>query len=146
MSRPIENLREEPFNRAFCPMTYILALAVADQTIEHLDTAQDLPRIRFNPARQTRLLTIRQDKADLPIVRRCVGRIAMSDSKILTSDNLCRLVTELGWRAGYTARLGNYPFRRGYGNELDRKMLSECCLYELTGHQVQSQPPSDDGR
>ena len=122
----IENIREDPENRALCPMTFLLALAVADEALEGINTVGDLTRIRFTPQRPAIRIPVREGKRKLPIIRGHTTRGKLSPIRILTASNLAKLLTELGWRAGYKDKLGTYALRRGHGNQLDRKRRARC--------------------
>ncbi len=102
-------------------MTYLLALAVADQALEKIDTVEAITRVRFTETRPITRIRIREEKRETPILRVMTDRVNLSESTIWKSDKLAQMMTSLGWRAGYKQKLGTYPLRRGFGNQIDRK-------------------------
>ncbi|KAK0864686.1 hypothetical protein LTR87_015701 [Friedmanniomyces endolithicus] len=46
---------------------------------------------------------------------------AVWPDRIMTSNYLAEYLTQLGWRAGYSERLGTYALRRGFGHQIDRE-------------------------
>lgn len=101
-------------------MALILALAISDKAIEGVQCAQDIANLRFNPRCTARVLRIRREVRDIPILRQAKrGTSLISATKILTAAALTSRLKELGHRAGYVEDLVPYAFRRGYGNTLD---------------------------
>lgn len=120
--RPIEVLREDVKDRIVCPISVLLALALADDVLEDITKPADLARVRYQKGSNMTHIRIKMEKLELPILRRGVrGGAGISRFKMLKADSLTTLFTELGHRAGYKENLGTYALRRGYGNRLDSK-------------------------
>lgn len=119
-----ENLREEK-ERWRCPVTLLLALAIEDQALEGIKTAQDLKSIRFNKDGTKRDIRIRDEMRNIPLLRRCgIGSITALPNKILSGTVFAQELRELGNRAGYVEDMTPYNIRRGFGNRLDSKSSS----------------------
>lgn len=105
-----------------CPITLLLALAIADGALQDITSVDDLLKLRFFPSRPVTDIQILEEKKDLPVFRRA-GR-SLKDvhtETILNGGRIATMMTELGYRAGYQAKLGTYSLRRGFGNQLDRE-------------------------
>ncbi|KAK3672642.1 hypothetical protein LTR78_007454 [Recurvomyces mirabilis] len=119
-----ENLTEEPYLRRLCPVAVLLAFAIADDVFDEIHRPEDLGRVRFRPGCDSVELTVRAEKRSLPVLRRLEYNGEMSPSRIMTADYLASYLTQLGFRAGYKQNLGTYPFRRGFGNQIDKYVTS----------------------
>lgn len=103
-----------------CPVSLLLALAIADGAIHMIDTAEDIARVRFSADRNSTVLHIKEDMRHVPVLREVECRFKLAPTKILTATKLCDQMTSLAARAGYKGRLTPYSIRRGHGNILDR--------------------------
>jgi hypothetical protein len=116
-------LYEEPQNRAFCPVTHFLALALADKVLEGCDTFADVKAKEVPAGSESCHYRYKQDVALKPILRTVEPDRSVSSDKILTYSCFSSLIKSLGQRAGYQERLSSYSFRRGYGNAIKSKLL-----------------------
>lgn len=100
----------------------LFALAIADQAFEGIHTAEDFAKIRFKQNKPTRVLQIKSDMRNVPILRQLDRSRVISDTKILPAGNFARMMIDLGFRAGYTGRFSPYAVRRGHGNTIDSQL------------------------
>lgn len=118
------SLVEDSASPETCPLLQILALAIADDALVGVQSAEDLEKIRVTPGQFARVVPIRESKAEMPIFRRANPSGSISEDSILTATTLAKYLQQLGERAGYQDRLTPYAFRRGHGNTLDSKIAS----------------------
>ncbi|KAJ5055093.1 hypothetical protein J3E72DRAFT_178899, partial [Bipolaris maydis] len=112
-------LTEEPEDRALCPVTYFLALALADGVFEGCKTLSDLQSMKPSPGSSYCEFPYHADVGNLPILRCCQPDGSISPTRILTYYGFHWMIRSLGQRAGYKDKLTAYCFRRGYGNAID---------------------------
>ncbi|EOA89662.1 uncharacterized protein SETTUDRAFT_104713 [Exserohilum turcica Et28A] len=126
-------LTEEPGDRALCPVTYFLALALADGVFEGCKTLSDL-RSKKPPLGSSYCeFPYHADVGSTPILRSCRPDGSISPTRILTYDGFHVMIRNLGQRAGYKDKLTSYCFRRGYGNAID-KTVTATQRRQLMGH------------
>ena len=101
----------------------LFALAIADQAFEGIDTAEDFAKIRFKQNKPTRVLRIKSDMRNVPILRQLDRSRVISDTKILPAGKFARMMIDLGFRAGYTGKFSPYAVRRGHGNTIDSQLI-----------------------
>jgi hypothetical protein len=114
-------LTEEPEDRSLCPVTYFLALALADGVFEGCTTMHDLEAKETPPGSASCSFKYKASVGDKPLLRRIEPDGNVSPDRILTYDCLNGMLKNLGQRAGYEDKLSAYCFRRGYGNAVDSK-------------------------
>ncbi|KAM0719003.1 hypothetical protein Q7P37_004908 [Cladosporium fusiforme] len=119
---PVENIREDPYDKHLCPISLLFALAIADQALVGIHTAKDLNNIRFKRSKPTTILRIKENMKNVPILRTLDRSRSVSPMKILPAGKFACLMIDLGWRAGYTGKFSPYAMRRGHGNAIDRAM------------------------
>lgn len=108
-----------------CPVLQLLSLAIADGALEDVDGVDDLERIRYRSGCPVRQIFIREERSEMPIIRKLVsgGSRHVSDSEILSVGSLHNMLRALGERAGYQDPLKAYNFRRMHGNMLDSESI-----------------------
>ncbi|KAJ5035249.1 hypothetical protein J3E74DRAFT_232059 [Bipolaris maydis] len=126
-------LTEEPEDRALCPVTYFLALALADGVFEGCKTLSDLQSMKPSPGSSYCEFPYHADVGNLPILRCCQPDGSISPTRILTYYGFHWMIRSLGQRAGYKDKLTAYCFRRGYGNAID-KIVTAAQRQQLMGH------------
>ena len=99
----------------------LFALAIADQAFEGVKTTEDFARIRFKQNKPTRVLRVREDIKNVPILRQLDRSRVVSSTKILPTRKFAYMMIDLGHCAGYTGKFSPYAVRRGHGNTIDRK-------------------------
>ncbi|KAH7551112.1 hypothetical protein BM1_09986 [Bipolaris maydis] len=126
-------LTEEPGDRALCPVTYFLALALADGVFEGCKTLSDLQSRKPSPGSSYCEFPYHADLGNLPVLRCCQPDGSISPTRILTYYGFHWMIRSLGQRAGYKDKLTSYCFRRGYGNAID-KIVTAAQRQQLMGH------------
>ena len=119
------------YQLAYCPITYILALAHADRAFqnERLTPAYIL-RLRVPPRLHTLPILWKEEMLRIPLLRHIeqtpygVRVHPEKPMKYETSNNLLKL---LGKDAGYDINIDHYAFRRWTANEANREI---CVEYE----------------
>lgn len=111
--------------RELCPVTQILALAMADHAIEQVECPDDLERVRYRDGQAVRRLHIRATYEQVPLLRAMDRDRTISKTNILSTDSLRTQLTTLGQRAQYNDPMVAYNFRRMHGNMLDSKLATE---------------------
>jgi hypothetical protein len=107
-----------------CPVSLLIALAVADGAFTGLGSAADFDRIRYQEGRLNRQLTVKDSMRKVPVLRRLQVDRVISPNLIIPAEKISLMMKELGHRAGYTEDFVPYAIRRGFGNTIDRKSIS----------------------
>ncbi|KAF2173313.1 hypothetical protein M409DRAFT_17254 [Zasmidium cellare ATCC 36951] len=118
-------LIEDVDNRALCPVLQLLSLAIADAALQGVGGVDDLERIRYRSGCPVRQILIREERAEMPVMRKLIpgGSRHISDSEILSVGSLHNMLRAVGERAGYQDPLKAYNFRRMHGNMLDSEFI-----------------------
>ncbi|XP_014561718.1 hypothetical protein COCVIDRAFT_33313 [Bipolaris victoriae FI3] len=114
-------LDEDKGNRAMCPVTYFLALTLADGIFKGYKTLFDIQSKMPSPGSS---------------IREFPYHGSISPIRILSYFGFHWMIRSLGERAGYKDKLTAYCFRRGYGNAIDK--------IATTAQRVQAMGHSDD--
>ncbi|KAH7047635.1 hypothetical protein B0J12DRAFT_756324, partial [Macrophomina phaseolina] len=121
---------EEPSQRDVCPVTYFIALAVADGAIQMSDV---LSKEKITTGKKSDPIHIKDSVADVPILRAIENQSRISQDRILKYSSLNHFLSQLGKRAGYEDNLTSYCFRRGAGNVFDEN-VTVAQRQQLMGH------------
>lgn len=86
-----------------------------------LRSTSDLNNIRLAPGQHTMSLEVRAEMRDIPILRSIQRDRTVSQTRILNTDRLTKLMRELGDRAGYRDTLSPLALRIDGRDMLDGK-------------------------
>ncbi|PQE27708.1 hypothetical protein CJF32_00011224 [Rutstroemia sp. NJR-2017a WRK4] len=104
-----------------CPISYILAIAIRDNTIKVDGFTYTEPFFISNLQDFTKAVLIywKPEKLKIPIFRQ-VDSLSISKYKALRYSTFAYYLDRLGWAAGFTS----YYFCRGTGNVIDRAITT----------------------
>lgn len=113
-------LRHDVDFPALCPLRQIIALAIADRALEGVESPGDLiAKYRPVGGQPFNVVPMRECMREVPLFRPCREATGVDGKKIWSYHYLHGLLKDLGKRAGYSASLLPYSFRRGHGSVLD---------------------------
>ncbi|KAF1945503.1 hypothetical protein EJ02DRAFT_463329 [Clathrospora elynae] len=136
---PIMLLPEEPDDRSLCPVTYFLALALADGLFEGCKIIHDLQSKEATPGSSVCSFNYNASIGDKPIFRSVEPDGTISPTEILTHDCFYDMIRNLGQRARHEEKLSAYCLRRGYGSVIDTITIpSKAIISSLIGIDSQS--------
>ncbi len=107
-------LHEHVEDRSLCPVTYFLALALADGVFEVISDPSQFSKLDVPSGRESLILPYKLSKVNAPIFQS-----ASSPSRVLTVTKAGQYLVKLGTRAGYGKKLHAYNFRRGQAQTVD---------------------------
>ncbi|KAF2849805.1 hypothetical protein T440DRAFT_490368 [Plenodomus tracheiphilus IPT5] len=115
---PVNVLPEEPTIRSACPVTYFIAMALADGVFCEGNTFNDLAAQRVPAGALTYRFKYRPEALERPIMRSTNPDGSLSESRVLTYDTFNCALKGLGQRAGYKENLSAYCFRRAFARTI----------------------------
>jgi len=119
-----------------CPVSILLALAVADGAFAGISSATDFDRVRFQEGQRNRRLQVKDSMKKVPVLRRLQVNRTISPNLIVPAERLSLMMKELGHRAGYTEDFVPYAIRRGFGNTIDRESIPRNLPHRADNEQV----------
>jgi hypothetical protein len=115
-------LYEGPTERHLCPITYFLALALADGALKNYSSISDLVAVRPIPGQQAVTFAINPEMSKTPFLRAIENDGTLSSCMIPSYACINNMVKGTGERAGYKQRLSTNCFRRGLGVAINSKL------------------------
>jgi hypothetical protein len=115
---PVSFLTEEPNIRSACPVTYFIALALADGVFSEGDTFEDLTARKIQLGALSYSFRFKPEALERPILRSTCPDGSLSDTRVLTYDTFNQALKGLGQRAGYEENLSAYCFRRAFARTI----------------------------
>jgi hypothetical protein len=113
------------YQLAYCPITYIVALAFRDNAFENERLTPELVWSLRVPKRLHVLpLKWKKDKLDIPVLRRMrqtPSGVEVDPILSMTYDSSNSALKDLGEGLGYEEPVQHYNFRRWAANEVNRK-------------------------
>jgi hypothetical protein len=129
--RPVMLLYEERSSRQTCPVTYFLALALADGVLEKCNTIHDIHAKRYAPGSSIYRYSYKPEAKERPILRSVGSDGAVCSDRILTYNCLNGALKGLGQRAEYEENLSAYCFRRAFAKAIDSMSNAITCCTQL---------------
>jgi hypothetical protein len=150
------------YQLAYCPITYIVALAFRDNAFENERLTSELVWGGLRVPKHLHVLPLRwkKDKLDISVLRRMrqtPSGVEVDPILPMTYDSSNSALKDLRERLGYEASVQYYNFRRWTVNEINRRChLPPSCLvihryralrfwYADTGHPAQAILPRLNG-
>jgi hypothetical protein len=112
-------LYEEDDTRSICPVTYFIALALADGVFEDCTSFQDIEDKRLPPGSLLYKYRCKPEAKTKPILRTICNNGSVSENDILAYNCFNNMLRGIGQRAGYEDRLSAYCFRRAYARAVE---------------------------
>ncbi|KAF1941090.1 hypothetical protein EJ02DRAFT_378356, partial [Clathrospora elynae] len=131
---PVSFLTEEPSIRSACPVSYFLALALADGAFSKGNTLEELTAMKIQPGSLSYRFKFRPEVLGKPILRSICSDGSLSDSRVVTYSAFNNTLKGLGQRAGYEENLSAYCFRRAFARTI-RKTATSQEQRQLMSHQ-----------
>ncbi|KAF1937317.1 hypothetical protein EJ02DRAFT_437966 [Clathrospora elynae] len=122
----------EPRKRFMCPVTFFLAMALADGVFVDQKIPADFVHRPIKKTANSREIHIRDDKKDLPVLRKLQGN-SISLDQIMSAHSMLDYLKSLCSRCGYKGTVTCYSFRRGFANAIDGK-VSQGRMKQVLGH------------
>ncbi|KAI9882877.1 MAG: Serine/threonine-protein kinase tel1 [Watsoniomyces obsoletus] len=131
-------LHEHVQDRSLCPVSYFLAMALADDVFQGISDPSQFAKLDVPSGRESFILPYKLDKIKVPILRSAKLDRSISSTKIITSQKVTQYIGNLGIRAGYGKRLYSYSFRRGQAQTTDEIARSVAQRKAVMGHSRES--------
>ena len=123
------------YQLAYCPITYILALAHADRAFKNERlTPEYILRLRVPPRLHTLPILWKDEMLRIPILRHIEQTpygLRVHDEKPMKYETSNSLLKQLGKDPGYDINIDHYAFRRWTANEANREICVECKRRDL---------------
>jgi hypothetical protein len=118
------------YQLAYCPITYILALAHADRAFKNERlTPEYILRLRVPPRLQTLPIVWKEEMLRVPLLRHIENTpygVRVHPEKPMNYDTSNNLLKQLGKDAGYDINIDHYAFRRWTANEANCETAVRC--------------------
>ena len=136
-------LYEEAEMRSMCPVTYFLALALADGVFDGCESFKDIEAKELPPGSSLYKYRYKSEAKQRPILRSINPNGTVSDNEILTYNCFNNMLKGIGQRAGYEDRLSAYCFRRAYAKAVEsKKQPIQCGALSLADYFAETATPA----
>ncbi|PZD37947.1 DUF3435 domain containing protein [Pyrenophora tritici-repentis] len=117
---PTMLLYEEATMRSMCPVTYFIALALADGVFDSCKTFEDIEAKELPLGSSLYKYRYKPEAKQRPILRSISPNGTVSKNDILTYNCFNNMIKGIGQRAGYEERLSAYCFRRAFAKAVEK--------------------------